>query len=692
MPPKRPGSPLQRFPKVSKMMVMAHDFETQNAADGETVHQHCILLSGRCKIFERGNQDDFVSVEVTDVFGQAYPIQNWPVVSGKWKALVMLSPGRNRIEMKLHHLGNASVPCQLTLTYQPLLQLPPLHLAVLVAKDSPLLIDCPPAKRGAISTAHSTLEAAVVKFRMAAYMWQALTAEDLRQKGLGRRAFRLDEEWGIDTTTLEGLQSVPSSPSRAGTSAKVHIVRCDKTLVELRDAQCGHQNNRERRWDDLHKCFEDALRAYGAPFLSSERPVVAGLILDSHYSIEQDLVLGHAALGHHKPDGISLGVFGSHTTYAWPRFMEDIPACLTDRTPTGDSVGNDNGDCGTMHEACFVGQGAFLHSVGHAFGADHTTGIMASGYTKHWGKNFIANNESSNDAKWDLEDALKFRLHPHFLLPGDVKVSEADRDTTPEIKCILGNDGQPELEVSCQAGIAEVGLEGPDGGRAEVIHFQSTFDATTCHVKGASFDGCRFLVRFSDLEIQFDRTKPLSISILGMNGKKRICGDVWKLLADLPYIRIPGHSLVLAKQSIKSSNLNSGDDQGYHRWAVLLKRKLPNGELERANAVDLRVGCTMDGAVVHYESGTHVNCGPVSNHGRPHTFGGHASERRAIPEAADIVKVEVNAGDTGWGGLNGIRLTLDNGTRWGELNGRKNIQVLQPAGEERIVGFYGRIS
>ena len=41
-------------------------------------------------------------------------------------------------------------------------------------------------------------------------------------------------------------------------------------------------------------------------------------------------------------------MFGSHLTYSWPRFLEEVPACLTDTRPPGDKVGNDNGECGTM--------------------------------------------------------------------------------------------------------------------------------------------------------------------------------------------------------------------------------------------------------------------------------------------------------------------------------------------------------
>lgn len=50
--------------------------------------------------------------------------------------------------------------------------------------------DCPPSKRGGFYSAHADLDGAIAKLRMTAYMWQALTAEDMRSKDLGRRSFR----------------------------------------------------------------------------------------------------------------------------------------------------------------------------------------------------------------------------------------------------------------------------------------------------------------------------------------------------------------------------------------------------------------------------------------------------------------------------------------------------------------------
>lgn len=42
---------------------------------------------------------------------------------------------------------------------------------------------------------------------MTAYMWQAMTAEDLRCHGVGRRTFRLEEEWTSDTVSRDFINA-----------------------------------------------------------------------------------------------------------------------------------------------------------------------------------------------------------------------------------------------------------------------------------------------------------------------------------------------------------------------------------------------------------------------------------------------------------------------------------------------------
>lgn len=333
----------------------------ENVENGETIHQRCLLIKGRGSPSQEYNE--YLSVAVTDSFGIASPPQTWPMSQGYFKALVLLSPGNNTIKLERHHNGTAMQSTTLSLTYVPLLQTPPLHCAIMIAKDSPLLMDCPQYKAAGISSAHSSLDAAIAKFRTTAYMWQAMTAEDMRTKGLGRRSFRLDEEYGLDTTSRASHNTVGQRDrsQNMGSVVKVHLVRSEKTTAEIRDHNVAQQNDRAHKRNDLHKYFEEALKEHGGVFESSTRPVVAGMILDAHYSVNDNLLLGHAALGCHNAKGLSLGIFGSHLTYSWPRFFEEIAASLTDTIPPGDSLCNDNGECETAWEACSIGQGAFLH-------------------------------------------------------------------------------------------------------------------------------------------------------------------------------------------------------------------------------------------------------------------------------------------------------------------------------------------
>lgn len=463
---------------------------------------------------------------------------------------------------------------------------------------------------------------------------------------------------------------------------KVHIIRTEKSVTEIRDPECAQQNRHASQDQWLHQTFTQALKKHGAPFDSSCRPVVAGLILDSQYSVEQDLILGHAALGCHNADGISLGIFGSHLAYSWPRFFEEVSACLNDAAPPGDSVGNDNNECDSMARACYIGQGAFLHEVGHAFGADHTTGIMARGYSKDWVHNFQpCSPELKHDAKWDLQDALRFMLKPHFRIPGDEPVTTAFANAEVRIEVLPDEDGEEAgLKVHSSAGLAQVVVESPDGGSSSKIYNLRP------HLSGRCTE-----FSITDLA-DFDKATPLQVSALAMNGKTKVVKDAWRLLASKPYIVIPGSKVKLRKTSVKAANMTEYDDEDHiTNWSVLLRKRGHNGSMARVSAIDLRVGCTFDGVVLHYTDRTTQNCGRPA----PHRFGGHASEKHDIPKKARIVKVEI--GERGhWGGLDGIRMTLDNGDVWGELNADSGsddkIEVLEPRSDEKIVGFFGKSS
>uniref|UniRef100_A0A8H7N707 Uncharacterized protein n=1 Tax=Bionectria ochroleuca TaxID=29856 RepID=A0A8H7N707_BIOOC len=114
-------------------------FKFHNINDGEDIYQRCLLITGQCEASNQ--QDSFVQVDTTNESGiETFPSHRWPLCGGWFKCLVLLTPGKNIVKLST---GNGEHTTELPLTYIPLTNTPPLHLAIMVAKDSPLLVDCP---------------------------------------------------------------------------------------------------------------------------------------------------------------------------------------------------------------------------------------------------------------------------------------------------------------------------------------------------------------------------------------------------------------------------------------------------------------------------------------------------------------------------------------------------------------------
>jgi hypothetical protein len=127
--------------------------------------------------------------------------------------------------------------------------------------------------------------------------------------------------------------------------------------------------------------------------------------------------------------------------------------------------------------------------------------------------------------------------------------------------------------------------------------------------------------------------------VLGQSHKIR---NIWGFLADQPFIKVPGTSLVLSKRSVKPEDLDESD---LRSWALLLKKRSIHdpSELATADRIDIRVGGLMDGAVVYYSDGSRCNCGIPSQQ----SYGGHLSEDRTLSESEifRITRVSVNTAD-----------------------------------------------
>jgi hypothetical protein len=153
----------------------------------------------------------------------------------------------------------------------PPISAPPLHLAILLGSDSPGTFDAVPAK---IEREGNNMETAIAKFRMAAYLWQAYTAEQMSRNKLGRRTFRMDEEWVTGTSNLRDREQ-----GAMRSEAKVHVIRTSKTVAELRDLDYAQQNPNAKHRDELFSIASAAVRDYFKPMPGQKQYVSVSLIM-----------------------------------------------------------------------------------------------------------------------------------------------------------------------------------------------------------------------------------------------------------------------------------------------------------------------------------------------------------------------------------------------------------------------------
>ncbi|KAH6844860.1 putative peptidase family-domain-containing protein [Chaetomium sp. MPI-CAGE-AT-0009] len=407
-----------------------------NVADGSwvSVYQKVLLVYGIIGEQLHQSLDGTLTVSRPD---DGFPPISWPVHNSCFKALVYLMPGANRLRFdfsspKLANSGSSNPihSSHLTVHMIPPVGAPPLQLAIVLAKDSPGTFDAVPAR---MEREGNGLETAVRKFRMAAYLWQAFTAEQMSRNKLGRRAFRFEEEW---TTGAASHRDRENGTLRS--EARVHIIRTEKTVAELRSLNLAQQNSKATDAGGLYGITADAVREYFKP-LPGQKLYVSVLLLDAHWNREAKTIVGHAALGGRVGD-LHLGIFGSHCLQSYPACFEEIVPAFTDCTPTDTNhVGNDCNDAGSSWEAANIGIGAHLHETGHLFGLPHReSGVMLRDYvTLH--RTFLTREAYStrthskggpisqgDECTWHRLDCLHFRSHPCFRLPNDPVLNPDD--------------------------------------------------------------------------------------------------------------------------------------------------------------------------------------------------------------------------------------------------------------------------
>ncbi|KAF7114077.1 hypothetical protein CNMCM5793_007057 [Aspergillus hiratsukae] len=404
-------------------------------ADNAWVHQKVLLVYGQIGDPRQHPLDGSVTVYHHQ---DGFPSIGWPVTSSHFKALVHLVPGPNRLRFDFvsTKLSTGSVhpaihSSWISINYLPLVNVPPLHLVILLGKDSDGTFDAVPERQ---QREGNDLETAIRKYRTAAYLWQAFTAEQMFRNNFGRRCFRFEEEWQTGT-----LSRRDATNGLMRNEAKVHVVRTDKTVAELRDLEIAQQYGPATKKGELFDIAKEAVKNYFRP-QEGQKQYVSVLLLDSHWDKESKTITGHAALGS-SGDNIKMAIFGSHCLQSYPSCLEEVVEAFSDCTRTNtDFVANDCGEAGSNWEAANIGIGAHLHEVGHLFGCPHQeSGIMLRDYVR-LNRSFTTREPFSTRTKtqglklclsqdecgWHRLDALRFRFHPCFRLPSDAPVSSDD--------------------------------------------------------------------------------------------------------------------------------------------------------------------------------------------------------------------------------------------------------------------------
>ncbi|KAJ2257784.1 hypothetical protein GGI13_000798 [Coemansia sp. RSA 455] len=390
-----------------------------NISNNETVHQRFLIVYGQVPGI-KGDKDRIV------VRHPYFPPLTFPAIDGYFKILVELENGDNGL--KFEYLQGDAVVGQgeLTIKMEPYTDKPPLILAVVIGSDSKGVFDSPPDARG---PGINDLDAAVRKLRCCAYLWQAFIAEQMHRQGFGRRTIRLEEEYEPDTMARDNERRM---------TAKVHILKSRRTVAEIQDKERAQQwkappGYKRHTEESQFSLANEALDDYGV-FKGSHH--VACLSLDSHWDPEQQLILGHAALGGGSGDR-RLGVFGSHSTHAWPANAEEVAAKFLDTTQTDTRyLANDCGGCGEYWRAANVGMGAFLHECGHLLTLAHTpSGIMSRGFDDY-NRTFMISapgfdgpvrQRDEAGAHWHRTDIIRLRHHPCLRLPSDPPLRDNEK-------------------------------------------------------------------------------------------------------------------------------------------------------------------------------------------------------------------------------------------------------------------------
>lgn len=556
------------------------------------VHQKVLLIYGQCAEPTRPIDGHITICHHQDNF----PPTSWPVCDSHFKALVYLQPGPNRLRLDFTSpklpMPESAHSSWININYLPLNASPPLQLCILVAKDSPETYDAVPER---VSKEGNGLDMAIKKFRMAAYLWQAFTAEQMNRHSFGRRCYRYEEEWQPGTLTWKDAQA-----GVMRNEAKIHVIRMDKTVKEIRDLDVAQQHGPAKDKGALFGIATDAVRAYFAP-RPGQTQYVSCMFLDAHWDKQVGTVRGHAALGGGTED-IKLAIFGSHCLQSYPAHIEEVVPAFSDCTRTDTNyVANDCNEAGSNWEAVNIGIGAHLHETGHLLGCPHQeSGVMLRDYTR-LNRTFTCREPYSTRTKepgqrlclpkdecaWHRLDALRFRYHPTFRLPMDPTLNS---DTSVQVWAVENGN----VLVNATTGVAwiEIYVEGDD-----LCHHWIEYDPATAITNNPRQITITEQTIKDQLPPEKRKKKRIDLKIFSCGGGEHEIKDFSDFCSSNSKIKLPD-----GRPGFKSSKLGMSQMDGSQPQEVVLGMCQKKSKL----LLNIRVyhGDSLDGMEFFYEDGS----------------------------------------------------------------------------------------
>lgn len=587
-----------------------------SVSDNSWVHQNVLLVYGHIGDPREKVLDGNLTV---CHHHDNFPATSWPVSESYFKALVHLTPGPNRLRFDFSSpkltSNQSSLPnhCSwMNINLLPLVNSPPLQLAILLARDSPGLFDAVPERK---QREGNDLEAAVKKLRMAAYLWQAFSGEQMYRQGFGRRCFRFEEDWQTGSLTFRDKDM-----GTMRNEAKVHIIRSRKTVRELRGLSSNNPHGSHDQGADLLSTVLEDLQDFFKP-RQGQKLFVSTLLLDTHWDTLTRSITGHAAMSG-GADNVKLALFGSQALQSYPACIEEVVPAFMDCTRTDvNFIANEHGESGSNWEAANMGIGAHLRETGRMLGLPlQESGVMGRDWRLN--RTFLCREPFSTTHKspgirlilpkdecgWHRLDTLRFKYHPCFQLPTDAPLKP------DESIQIWPTDGG-KIIVTASTGIAFVEIYADDDQvcRAWIEYGNGDVQAAIPPRQVVLTED-----ELRDRLTHIKKPRNLRIVITSASLGRSVVENVLQLFkAKSHIVKLPN-----GKSGFQGCNLGSNQQPGTQPQQVLLETAFVQTKL--LTSIKVYHGVAIDGLEFLYEDSTSQLFGNREGKAEDFTFGRHS--------------------------------------------------------------------